>query len=519
MFCGANGSGKTRLAVYMEQELRLRAHRISAHRALTLNPKVEKISEEEARRTLRTGYSHERKPSTYEHRTGFRWRNKEAVGLLDDFDSLLQVLFAEQSNTALKTHLAARSGSRVEARAAKFEQLRDIWDRVLPHLRLEIGGDDIIASTTDGNVQFNAAELSDGERAVFYLIGQTLAADQGSLLIVDEPELHIHRSIMSTLWDELEAVRPDCGFVYITHDLEFASSRAAQKFVLRSYGPGECWEIEEVPEETRFSEETTTLILGSRQPVLFVEGTVASLDIAIYRACFPGNVVIPVESCDAVIHAVETMRRHPSLSRVSCSGIVDGDARHPEDVQHLNRHGVHVLPVAEIENIVLIPEVSRAIGKFEGYTGTALDDLVRCMENEAFEHPKQSRRKEAFLARHCRRRVDWALKKVDLSGTDKLDELQATFEAYARSLDIGEIAAEAEKRLDCSLTSRDIRALLSTYDHKDLFVVAARCLKRQKAKQFRQWLIRVLGNDSVPELRDALRANLPDISNYPDVSN
>ena len=35
-FCGANGSGKTRLAVHIEQQLGLAAHRISAHRTLSL---------------------------------------------------------------------------------------------------------------------------------------------------------------------------------------------------------------------------------------------------------------------------------------------------------------------------------------------------------------------------------------------------------------------------------------------------------------------------------------------------
>lgn len=47
-FVGANGGGKTRLAVYMENEIGTSAHRISAHRSLTLNPKVPKISEDEA---------------------------------------------------------------------------------------------------------------------------------------------------------------------------------------------------------------------------------------------------------------------------------------------------------------------------------------------------------------------------------------------------------------------------------------------------------------------------------------
>jgi len=34
---GANGGGKTRLAVFVENQLKLNAHRISAHRALALN--------------------------------------------------------------------------------------------------------------------------------------------------------------------------------------------------------------------------------------------------------------------------------------------------------------------------------------------------------------------------------------------------------------------------------------------------------------------------------------------------
>jgi energy-coupling factor transporter ATP-binding protein EcfA2 len=38
MFVGANGGGKTRLAVHIENLLGQNAHRISAHRALALNP-------------------------------------------------------------------------------------------------------------------------------------------------------------------------------------------------------------------------------------------------------------------------------------------------------------------------------------------------------------------------------------------------------------------------------------------------------------------------------------------------
>lgn len=62
-FVGANGSGKTRLAAQAESQLGKRAHRISAHRALSLNPTVAKISEQKARAGLRFGVRFPQPPS------------------------------------------------------------------------------------------------------------------------------------------------------------------------------------------------------------------------------------------------------------------------------------------------------------------------------------------------------------------------------------------------------------------------------------------------------------------------
>jgi hypothetical protein len=315
-FVGANGGGKTRLAVKIEEHLGEKAHRISAHRALSLNPEVAKVSERAALRGLRYGYAGNE--SALPHRSGHRWGNKAAVQLLNDYDYLVQALFAEQANTSLATHKNARSGNGKPASATKFEKLVEIWDRALPHRKLEITGDNIQVSVTGSADKYDAHEMSDGERAIFYLVGQTLTAAD-SLIIVDEPELHIHRAILARLWDELEAARPDCGMVNISHDLEFVASREGQKFVLRDYAPNNGWTIEDVPENSGFPEDVATLILGSREPVLFVEGAGRSLDKAIYRACYPDWTIIPRGSCEEVIHAVITMRANPSLTRVTCA--------------------------------------------------------------------------------------------------------------------------------------------------------------------------------------------------------
>jgi ATPase subunit of ABC transporter with duplicated ATPase domains len=212
--------------------------------------------------------------------------------LLNDDDFLLQALFAERANTSLITHRNAREGNAQEVQGTKLDLLVEIWNRILPRRQLHITVDDIQVSARDASDKYPARDMSDGERAIFYLVGQTLVAAENSLIIFDEPELHIHKAIISRLWDELEAARPNCGMILISHDLEFAASREGQKYVLRDYTPDTGWTIEEVPEDTGFSEEITTLILGSRKPILFVEGQGGSLDKAIFRACYPGWTVI-----------------------------------------------------------------------------------------------------------------------------------------------------------------------------------------------------------------------------------
>ena len=68
-----------------------------------------------------------------------------------------------------------------------------IWARVLPKRQLVITGDDISVAA-EGIEPYSASQMSDGERAIFYLIGQTLIAPEDTLIIVDEPELHVHPS-------------------------------------------------------------------------------------------------------------------------------------------------------------------------------------------------------------------------------------------------------------------------------------------------------------------------------------
>jgi ABC-type branched-subunit amino acid transport system ATPase component len=503
---GANGGGKTRLAVEIETALAEKAHRIAAHRALSLNPEVAKISEQAALNGLRIG--HTSADAQVSQRRGHRWQSKAAINLLSDYDYLVQALFADQANTSLISHKIGRAG-RVEAFSpTKFERLEEIWDRVLPHRKLVISGDDVRVEAGARTDPYPASEMSDGERAVFYLLGQTLVAAPDSVVIFDEPELHIHRAILARLWDEIEAARPDCAFVVISHDLEFIASREGQKFVIRDYLPAVGWTIEDVPDETGFSEEITTLILGSRRPILFVEGTGTSLDQAIYRACFPDWTIIPRGACEEVIHAVATMRANASLTRITCAGIVDADDYPLSEQQFLEVRGILVLPVSEIENLFMLPTVLTALLQHEGYQGRELKERADTLTDELFAMASDAAAQRSAVLRYCRRRIDRALKKVDLSDSNDVAALAAAYSQATAAIDVHTLAAAAENAITSSIAERDSEQLLKWFDNKGVLAIAAKA-KGMNKLLFEQWLVRSLRNGSAPLVTAAIRQRLP----------
>ena len=69
------------------------------------------------------------------------------------------------------------------------------------------------------SVPYSVAELSDGERNALLIAADVLTADPGTLLLLDEPERHLHRSIISPLLTALFIERADCIFVISTHEV------------------------------------------------------------------------------------------------------------------------------------------------------------------------------------------------------------------------------------------------------------------------------------------------------------
>ena len=182
-----------------------------------------------------------------------------------------------------------------------------------------------------------------------------------------------------------------------------------------------------------------------------------------------------------------------------------------EDTKYLAKLGIATLPVSEIENVIALPDVSRAIAKTEGYQGTELKEVLARFSDAIFETINSPQKVEVVVVRYCKRRIDRMLKKVDLSEAGTVDDLEEKYRSRTEALKIRSIADQITERINQAIAEQNLPKLLSYYDNKEVMVLAAHKLKKQKKHDFESWLTRVLRNNSVPSVSKAILSQLPEI--------
>ena len=86
-------------------------------------------------------------------------------------------------------------------------------------IAISVQEDQRVVATKNGGLPYSIAELSDGERNALLIASNVLTVKDGTLILIDEPERHLHRSIISPLLTHLFALRPDCAFIVSTHEV------------------------------------------------------------------------------------------------------------------------------------------------------------------------------------------------------------------------------------------------------------------------------------------------------------
>ena len=362
LFVGANGSGKTRLGTWIEINSPQKAivHRISAQKSLAFPDSTTPQSIEQAENDLLFG-----NPTWSVQNKVNKWSNKPATTFLNDFQKLMVYLFSDETeeNAKFKRKCIA-SDERVDPPVTKIDHVKELWEKILPHRELIIGGLRIQTRVIGQEDKiYKSSEMSDGERVIFYLIGQCLAAPNNGIIVIDEPELHLHKSVQAPLWDSIEKLREDCLFVYLTHDVDFAAAKSSAKKVWLKSFDGNKWEWDLISEDENLPDELLIEVLGSRKPVVFVEGENGSYDVALYRELLPNFLVIPRGSCNQVIQSVKALKANAQIHHLEVYGIIDRDRRVQAEITKLEQDSIYVLEVAEVENLFCTKEVLEIVSQ------------------------------------------------------------------------------------------------------------------------------------------------------------
>lgn len=381
---GANGAGKTRLSVWIDKNNeKLAISRISAQKSLEVPSFTQSIDVGEAKEQLQLGNKLETwTKKAFQENASFitpksytmekKWNDAPETHELKDIDALMQYLVSEdQSLSSSFYHKSINHRNDLCNEQPLLEQsilckVKVLWEKVISHKVLIIESGKILVQSrncSNSKELYNGHEMSDGERAVFYFIGQVLSASKDSLIIIDEPENHLHNSIISRLWNLLEEARPDCVFLYITHNLDFAlRSKRSVLIWVKDMPSKDKWNYEFINEDDDDKFDSLQLqMLGCREKIVLVEGNENSYDCKIYSALFPNCKIIPVESCAKVKELVKTFNSKSSKffrkDAVQVYGIVDRDRMDDSEVAKLNNDKILVLNVAEIENVFLLTNV------------------------------------------------------------------------------------------------------------------------------------------------------------------
>lgn len=262
---------------------------------------------------------------------------------------------------------------------------------------------------------------------------------------------------MKTVWDTVEQLRSDCTFIYLTHDLEFSASRNDSCCIwVKSFDAEEqLWDYEILHSPNDLPEDVYLDLLGSRKPILFIEGTDnRSIDVRLYTLLYPEYTIKPLGGCSKVIETTRTFNDLKSFHHIESHGIVDRDRRTPKEINSLQQRNIAVPDVAEIENLLLIEPVMRIVAQRMGLNANNVVDIVRTniinmfreeIDNQALLHTRHRTKREieCFIDRRSSNIDDYEhhirTLTSDCNPRQLFNELRREFTTYASGREYNKI--------------------------------------------------------------------------------
>ncbi|MXY95912.1 MAG: ATP-binding protein [Caldilineaceae bacterium SB0664_bin_27] len=500
---GPNGAGKSALIQYLvpKEEERSNFRRISAHRYSAIDPATLDVSAQRREDIGQQNIEHERYPDA-------QWRdyNSHFLAATALFDLVAKESSRARTLAGYLPHELEEAARQALKTRAPFGQLNELLSHGTLSITLELSVKGLVqAKQRASRDTYNVAQMSDGERNAAIIGATVLTVDPGTVLLIDEPERHLHRSIIVPFLSALFAQRSDCIFIVSTHELALpAAIPEAKVLTVRSCAwtnnQVSAWDIDLLEPNVGIPEDVRLSILGSRQKILFVEGEPTGLDLPIYHALFPGISVEARGSRDDVIRAVKGVRGSQELHHVEAFGLIDNDGMGEDNIASLSEDGVFALDDYSVESLY--------------YSNASLDALARRQAETLGEEDPQNLKCSALQAALCELRREnglaqkMAAKRSVLSVRNKIESQIPGREAIqCNEHPTIEVSIESPYQEELSKFKRHLDAsefdeLVARYPlrHSHAFDAIARKLKfRSKADYQSALVTRIQSCDSLAE--------------------
>ena len=406
---GANGSGKSALIQnFIDSHREEKFRRISAHRQTWLESGSTNFTPQ-ARKSFELENAH------YERQISARWMEHNSG------QKQMAVLF---DLVAKENYRARRIAGFVDSKKIKeaeevssnprspFDQINRLLNLGTLAITIEHSkGEEILAKHRDSSEPFGIEKMSDGERNAVILAANVLTVEPGTVLLIDEPERHLHRSIIELFLSALFKKRKDCFFVVSTHEIELPlANPESQVLMLRSClwkdDKPSAWDAELLEANSGLPEDLKRDILGSRKKILFVEGESQSLDARLYEVLFPDVSVVPKGGCREVIGAVKNLRDSKNLHHVEAFGLIDKDFRSDDEVKELASERIFALEVHSVESLYYCSDAIESVACHQAEI--LLKDpreMIKSAKDKALDVLKQDKVAKEMAARRSEHSV------------------------------------------------------------------------------------------------------------------
>jgi ABC-type lipoprotein export system ATPase subunit len=358
---GANGTGKSNLMQMLFAEHAGSSRRISAHRQNWFNSEGINVSSAERTNIGVNIQSYDSAPeSRFRDAYSSQRPNVAIYDLIDAENIRARAVTAaiDAGDDALAHTLAGND--------APIKVINELLRLSQIPIEISFGTAGQVFASKNGSAPYSITQLSDGERNALLLAADVLTVPSDTLILLDEPERHLHRSIISPLLTLLFAARPDCAFVVSTHEVLLPIDNPdARTLLLRGVvytGTAITgWDSDLLHADAEIDETVKHDILGGRRKILFIEGSEQSLDKPLYSLIFPGVSVIAKAGSREVERSVIGIRASSALHWIQAFGIVDNDRRGQTEIDSLRSGGIYALSVFSVESIYYHPELQRRL--------------------------------------------------------------------------------------------------------------------------------------------------------------